>query len=171
MNKFESVQQMFYYRSHLSNYAIVQKDTGNILTRKPNWDYNCYGYAVGFYDWLDLDSFCYMGDDEDDRDALEMMAAECANEVEMALKNCRQIIGPSHAKPNERVFALRVGYDDFHFARLNSDGIWTHKPGGNTIREMTEDELYGDEWCPQREYPYISTIYFFAIKKGKVEFN
>lgn len=170
MNKLNRVKQMKYYQKNLSNYRTVQKDTGNILTKKRDYEYNCYGYAVGYYDWLDLNDFCYLADEED-WDELEIMAADCAMEVEHAIIGCRQIVDPSHAKSNERVFAMRVGYDDFHFARLNSDGVWTHKPGSNTVREMTEDELYGDEWCSFREYPYISTVYFFAMPKTSVVFN
>ena len=61
---------------------------------------------------------------------------------------------------------MRIGYDDFHFARLGSDGIWTHKPGHSTIREMSEAELFSDAWSKEsRNCPYISEIVFFTIKE------
>jgi hypothetical protein len=62
------------------------------------------------------------------------------------------------------MIAFRIGADDFHFARKNSDGIWTHKPGVNTIREMTEEELFDVAWSKHRNCPYISEIAFFAVK-------
>ena len=34
MNKLNRVKQMKYYQKNLSNYRTVQKDTGNILTKK-----------------------------------------------------------------------------------------------------------------------------------------
>lgn len=155
-------REIKYYMKTLNNFCTVIKDTNNAVTTLFRNEYNCMGYALGWYDWLDLDDFQCLDGDDDNYDLLEDMTLDCVKEI----KRCyaaRQISNPQAALPHERVFAFRCGFDDFHFARLNSDGIWTHKPGGNFIREMTEDELYGDAWCDNREYPYISTVYFFAI--------
>ena len=164
MNNFETD-----YAKTLNNFRTVIKDTNNHITTAFDSEYNCMGYAFGYYDWMDLDSFCCLDAYEDEEyengieAELEAMTLDCVQEI---LKfGFRQISQPHYAQAHERVIAFRCGYDDFHFARLNSDGIWTHKPGGNFIREMTLDELYGDAWCEHRICPYISKVYFFAIDK------
>ena len=63
------------------------------------------------------------------------------------------------------MIAFRIGATDFHFARKNSDGTWTHKPGEDLICEMSEEELLSDAWCEEtRDFPYISSIAFYAVK-------
>lgn len=161
-------KELKYLYKTVNNFSTILKDTNNEVAKKLQYEYNCMGYAFGWYDWLDLDSFYAIDQDliEDDEEEakqdLEKMTIDCVIEIEKHYA-VRRIRRPEEATNNERVFAFRCGYDDFHFARLNSDGIWTHKPGGNYIREMTEDELYGDAWCEHRFYPYTSKVYFFAV--------
>lgn len=159
-------QQIEHYAKTLDNFRTVIKDTNNHIATTLDNEYNCMGYAFGCYDWMDLESFRCLDnfDNEDYIDAeLKEMTLDCVQEI--IEYGFRQISQPHYVKAHERVIAFRCGYDDFHFARLNSDGIWTHKPGGKFIRKMTEDELYGDAWCEHRRYPYTSKVYFFAIKK------
>ena len=165
------------YCRDLDNYRTVIKDTNNRVNEVMNTEYNCMGYAFGVFDWLDCDDFYCLCDDcasdnssfdptdptEEEYERLNDMTNDVARELERRFP-IRAIRRPEAALPHERVIAMRCGFDDFHFARLNSDGVWTHKPGGNVIREMSEDELYGWAWCENRQYPYTSKIYFFAIE-------
>ena len=152
--------QYDFYSNNLSNFRTVLKDTKGKVARTENGIYNCMSYALGvFNDWLDLDEFTW----SDDGDELEIIASNCAAELEDY--GCRPLNSHlDHLEEGERMIAMRIGHDDFHFARLNSDGIWTHKTGGGTIKVMSEEELLGDCWCSSRMCPYISTVYFFAIK-------
>jgi hypothetical protein len=159
-----------FYEKELSNFKTVMKDTNNNLVTADQNDYNCMSYALGvFNDWLRIDAFKYSFVDEEyeevDYDCLEDVFNDCCAEIEYKFA-VRRLTGPTASiKENERMIAFRVGADDFHFARRNSDGIWTHKPGGNYIREMSEDELFSEAWCKRaRLYPYISEIAFFAVE-------
>lgn len=155
--------QYTFYSSNLSNFSTVLKDTKGKVARAEDDLYNCMSYALGvFNDWLELDEFTWT----DDVETLEERAAECAAELEWDW-GCRPL--SSHLdtlKKGERMIAMRLGFDDFHFARLNSDGIWTHKTGRGAIRTMSEEELLGENWCSSRMCPYISTVYFFAVKEN-----
>ena len=158
MNRYGRHNHEKLYSESLSNYETVLKDTGGRIVKYPTGAYNCMGYAFGIYDWLDINSFI-----DTDGETIEEVALDCAIEIEERF-NCRRITSPEVATKDERVIAMRIGEDDFHFARLNSDGTWTHKPGSWSIREMTEEELYSNAWMEERCCPYISTVYFFAIK-------
>jgi hypothetical protein len=152
-------------RQYNSNSETIIKDAPGVL-RYSRFDYNCFGYAVNFYDWLDIESFIYLADKyEDDFDILNNMFEDCCDELEdrYGLRRCRST--DVHLEANEHLIAFRVGFDDFHFARLNSDGLWTHKPGSGYIREMTEFE-FNTAWCPTRTYPYVSDIAYFIVGKG-----
>lgn len=156
-----------FYQKELSNFKTVMKDTNNSLVIANQFDYNCMSYAFGvFNDWLGINAFEYSFNyDEDtiDYEYMQDVFDDCCCEIENRFA-VRRVSGPN-AKllENERMIAFRIGADDFHFARRNSDGVWTHKPGTDTIREMSEDELFDDAWSTHRCYPYISEIAFFAV--------
>ena len=153
-----------FYKNHLSNFKTVLKDTNNNLVTANDCDYNCMSYALGVFDeWLEIDSFrCTFLKEEE---VLNDVFCDCCNELEERFA-VRRLSGPAASlEANERLIAFRIGYDDFHFVRQNSDGSWTHKPGWDYIREMSEGELFDDSWCENsRCYPYISEIAFFAVK-------
>lgn len=157
-----------FYEKELSNFKTVMKDTNNNLVTAKQYDYNCMSYALGVYnDWLSIwafdNSYVYEND-EIDYDYLDDIFWDCCVELEERFA-VRRLTGPkAELKENERMIAFRIGADDFHFARKNSDGTWTHKPGSNTIREMSEEELFDVAWSKHRNFPYISEIAFFAVK-------
>lgn len=144
------------------------KDTHNSLITANQYDYNCMSYALGVFDkWLALNAFdhsyCDFESDIIDYNYMNDVFVKCCLELETKY-GVRRIAGPEVAlNDNERMIAFRIGADDFHFARRNSDGVWTHKPGSGTIREMSEYELFGDMWCNHRNYPYVSEVAFFAV--------
>lgn len=157
-----------FYRKELSNFQTVLKDTNNSIVTADQYNYNCMSYALGVYDnWLGLNAFehsyCEDNCDKIDYDYMYDVFVGCCLELEMEY-GVRRISGPEAAlNDNERMIAFRIGADDFHFARRNSDGVWTHKPGRNTIREMTEEELLGEVWSEDRFFPYVSEVAFFAV--------
>ena len=160
-----------FYKNELSNFETVMKDTNNNLVTADEDCYNCMSYALGvFDDWLGLDTFDFSFTEEDnenediDYELLNEIFFACCIEIEDNFNVRRLIDSSSPIEEDERLIAFRVGANDFHFARKNSDGTWTHKPGCGYIREMPEEELFSEAWCTQRRYPYISEIAFFAVK-------
>ena len=157
-----------FYADELSNFRTVFKDTNNKILTAYQEDYNCMSYAFNvFNDWLCIksfyNSFIEGSYDDIDYDYLEDVFEECCIELEERFA-IRRLSGPtSEIYENERMIAFRIGADDFHFARRNSDGVWTHKPGTRTICEMSEEELLSDAWSIHRRYPYVSSIAFFAV--------
>ena len=167
INKKQIKRRHRFYSNNLSNYRSVLKDTDKQILRFSRHEYNCMGYALGSYEWEYLENFRWTSlDDETGELDMEIMGDilhDCVYEI---LKRCgyvRLINSPKDIVKGERVIAFRLSETDFHWARLGSDGIWTHKPGSGVIKEMTEQELYG-EWCPDRADPYISEIVYFAVE-------
>ena len=169
-------EQVEYYSNSLRNFSNVCKDTGNaIITHDDMW-YNCFGYAIGTYDWEDCEDFIDYS--EFSYAALKDLSEEyMLNENLMIMLDyllerfttARRIFCISDATSAERVIAMRVGLDDFHFARLGSDGIWTHKPGRGCVREMTDEEFWSDCWCRETAFHYTSEIILIALpKEGKI---
>ena len=158
-----------FYRKELSNFTTVMKDTNNSIVIADQCRYNCMSYAFGIFDnWLNLRSFEHSLVDNEEEDIdyeyMQEVFYDCCIELEERF-SVRRVTGPDiELAANERLIAFRIGADDFHFARRNSDGVWTHKPGGMHIREMSEDEHFGDMWSDYRVCPYISEVAFFAVK-------
>lgn len=144
------------------------KDTNNSIVTANQYFYNCMSYALGvFDDWLRLDSFERSFKDYQtiNYEYMDNVFHDCCIELEENFSIRRLTSSKATLEVNERMIAFRIGADDFHFARRNSDGIWTHKPGGDYIREMSEDELFSEAWCAdRRQYPYVSAIAFYAVK-------
>ena len=158
-----------YYSNNLPNYNTVLRDTNNAIIDTIDDSYNCMGYALGTFEWEDLDSFIYCGDlpNKQSKRLTKRSFKACRRELIRDYK-LRPISSPKRARANERVIAMRIGADDFHFARLNSDGTWTHKPGKTHIRVMTTEELYEKKgWSRHRIHPYSSKIAFFAIRRDR----
>ena len=100
-----------------------------------------------------------------DYEYLKDIFEDCCQELIWKYNLRRLSSSQEQLKTNERMIAFRIGADDFHFVRKNSDGTWTHKPGQNYIRKMSEEELLSDAWSEDtRIYSYISEIAFFAVK-------
>ena len=159
-----------FYRNELSNFQTVLKDTNNNIISADQYDYNCMSYAFNIFDeWLVLDSFTssYIWGEETDCVDYEYLAKvffDCCQEL-IDRFNARRLMSVDDViGEDERMIAFRIGGDDFHFVRKNSDGTWTHKPGSNYIREISEDELLSSSWSDYRQFPYVSEIAFFAVK-------
>lgn len=157
-------QKYKFYKKELSNFKFVMQDTNNKLVTANQYDYNCMSYALGvFDDWMQIDTF----EISVNRGAayMEHIFADCCKELEELYPIRRLDSYTSEIAENERMIAFRIGLDDFHFARRNSDGTWTHKPGNNYIREIAESELLSEAWSKEaRIYPYISEIAFYAVR-------
>ena len=155
------------YCRDVDNFRTVLKDTNNRVAHVLNGEYNCMGYAIGTYEWELLEEFRWTPVDHQtgqlDMEHMNDTLWDCVDEILKRFSQMRLIKSPRDMKANEHAVAFRISETDFHWARLGSDGIWTHKPGNSTIREMSEEEFCG-EWCADlREDPYISDTIFFAV--------
>lgn len=150
-----------YYSNNLSNFKTVLKDTDEDIIYRDEDDYNCMGYALGTFEWEELDTFFVWWDEEDGKDILEDMILDCVGEIEKRFDFVHCIESPEDVRENEYVVAFKVGYDDFHFMRQNSDGSWTHKRGGSPIEEISEEEVFSQEWGIDK---YISRTYYFSVR-------
>jgi hypothetical protein len=74
--------------------------------------------------------------------------------------------------PDQSLFCVRCGHEDFHFMRKNfDDGYWYHKPGPTAIlkyRHHPADKIWNDEYSYDRvEYKgipaYESDIYYLTL--------
>lgn len=158
-----------YYSNNLPNYDTVLRDTKNAIIDTIDDSYNCMGYALGTFKWEELYDFIYSEDlpSKKSQHLIKESFKACRRELIRDYK-LRPISSPKRARANERVIAMRVGADDFHFARLNSDGTWTHKLGSRHICVMTTEELYEKKgWSLHRKHPYNSKIAFFAIRRDR----
>ena len=157
------------YQAKLSNLPTVVRDTNYNLITAEHSKYNCMSYALGLFDqWCYLDAFDDAFNDAGcgviDYEQLDKIFTECCIELEKKFHLRRLISSEEKLNTNERMIAFRIGADDFHFVRQNSDGTWTHKPGTMYVREMDKEELFSNAWGTSRKYPYISEIAFFAVK-------
>lgn len=150
-----------YYSNNLSNFKVVLQDTAENIVYFDEDDYNCMGYALGTFEWDEPVNFVSIY--EEGYDDVEDVAYRCVEEIK-CYENVRIISSIDELEIDEYMIAFRTGCDDFHFVRQNSDGSWTHKKGSGIIEEIEEKEVFSDIWCAERAYPYISKIYYFAVR-------
>lgn len=133
-------------------------------------DYNCGGYALGTFNWyLPYESY------EESTWALHFEHNMSVNEIAHYYENyllsdffeiIRPIKSTDELAENEKAIAFRVGIDDFHFCVYRKDIGWYHKPGRNTIRRITTEEVFADHWeSPDGFVIYNSELILFAMKE------
>lgn len=166
MNRYRQEETKYKIKKYNSNSDVIIKDTKSLVLSYHQEGYNCFGYAMNYFDWLDLDSFWY--NDEEDYEELSDIFEECCQELERRFELRRVWDPETRVGANEYLIAFRIGFDDFHFVRRLSDGTWSHKPGHNHIRHMSEEELLSDCWGDYDTCKYVSDIgYFIVNRKNK----
>ncbi len=174
----------FYLKLFDKDLDNLVEETNNKILEEDGWDYNCGGFALGTFEWLELSSFKvfnYLKAKEillkkkdvktkkdrrflkDYRKKINRNTKECVEELLKNYDFIRIIKKTSELKPNEYAFTFRRGDDDFHFIRRFSNGVWTHKPGSMSIRKMETKEVFSKEW-EHGKTPYCSKLYMFACE-------
>ena len=133
------------------------------------YDYNCGGYALGTFNW-----YCPYETDKDHTSNLrtKMSVDSMADHyAEFMLQDffgrLRIIKEVKEIRKDEKAIAFRCCGEDFHFCVRGDNGVWYHKPGGNTIRRIKKEEVFADEWySPRGLVVYTSKIILFAMKKS-----
>lgn len=156
--------------------------------------YNCMGFALGSYNWDEIDTCGYRGyyddDDEEYWDEPDDNTLLCAVDDVLNYSDYEVCYGKGvnfypHIRfldlytfsskeedfvkmldDDEYLVAMRLDEDDFHFARRMKDGSWWHKPGSWEIRKMNDNDLYNEaNWCDR----YYGNIAMFAVRPHRIE--
>ena len=122
-----------------------------VLSHRPahldTTDYNCGGYALRTFDWVDFHYSFY------DR-AAQQMDAICAALPAWERCDCPQKFDTKHYDYVAFRWGKRVGWSDFHFLRLWKNGTWHGKQGDGEIYRVknvfapwvrNDGEVYGEE--------------------------
>ena len=148
------------------------------VSSRDRWDYNCMGFAIGTYEWEELDSFEYTYENWEEEESYAEVE-ERRNEVcyrcalELTLMHLRgnypqmRIVDKDEAiEANEILIALRLAEEDFHFMRRFADGRWYEKCGASILRECT-DTVEEDEWfSPSGGTCYNSKTIYLAVQNN-----
>lgn len=132
-------------------------------------DYNCGGYALGTYSW-----YCPYDRKWADRFNTKYLPLKNHKREFMRLAtqiilkdfpNVRTIRLPDEATPNERVIALRLADNDFHFMYRGLNKVWYHKIGGTELQRVSKEQVFAKAWNDYFGAPaYKGKIVFFAMK-------
>ena len=106
--------------------------------KRPDYYYNCMGFAIGTYEWEDLEDFEYTDDlEEDDDDTIFLRSSICYKcALKMVLLSQyvenyprMRVLDNRFEKlsDNEYMIAMKVSEDDYHFRRKMDDGKWYEK--------------------------------------------
>jgi hypothetical protein len=172
---------------HLENGQTILKDTNNATDNTDRYDYNCGGFALGTFDWylpyISDDEGEYYEPNEDNMDAVynarydhdcgEIDYYEMCNIIaDVYIDNMikfgnvdREISSLKELKEGERAVYFRASESDFHYVRILSDGTYAHKPGSSFIEEMSEEELFSENWSETRWDPYSGRVRILVVKE------
>lgn len=118
-------------------------------------DYNCGGYALGTFDWYDIDDY---------RHAIEQILSDFPKSKVIKFRKI-----PRLSLNKWNIIAFRIGensfWDDFHFMKYCRDGKWRGKEGMMEIRELKGSIL--DTWKRTDGMEYNKKITFIAIPRKK----
>ncbi len=160
--------------SSLDNIILGKQDPFNKKgERNPSnvslWAYNCGGYALGTYSWYcpsyELRSWAGGRDEwyELDDYAMRIRTKRAVRWMLQDFHDLRVIVDLSEIERDEYAIAFRVSSDgDFHFIRQGTGRLWYHKPGGEKVQTMSEEEVFSDCWGGR----YDGELILFAKKKN-----
>lgn len=121
------------------------------MHRNPDkWDYraNCMGWALKIKDWVHMDRHNDISHDDCARLFMRQTRLKLVQKKDMVM--------------GKEYIALRVNTHDYHFMRRNASGHWTHKQGGQSVKTISQKEVFGKGWYRQGE-PYFGKIWLFEI--------
>lgn len=167
MNTYPTLEEVnMSYELNLSQDVVERHDC----------EYNCMGFAIGTYEWEDLEDFEYTDDLEDeDEYAISLRSSIC---YECALKLTllslyvenyprMRVLENRYEKleDDEYLVAMKVSEDDYHFRRQMDDGKWYEKCGSGPIRECTDTVYDEDWWGLHDQLHYDSNTVYLAVMK------
>lgn len=146
------------------------------VVERHDYEYNCMGFAIGTYEWEDLEDFEYTDDLEDeDEYAVSLRSSicyECALKLTLLslyIENYprMRVLESRYEKleDDEYLVAMKVSEDDYHFRRQMDDGKWYEKCGSGPIKECTDTVYDEDWWSLHGQLHYDSDTVYLAVTK------
>ncbi|MBR6516778.1 MAG: hypothetical protein IKT40_08050 [Bacilli bacterium] len=166
------------YNSHCSIPNHLNIGLERNLSNTCMEDFNCAGYALNLYYWLNLNSptfsepYEYQEEWVDENEYNAILEDEWIADLLFYMDGkIRLLEGGDIIQEDEYLVYFRMGhylesieYADFHFVKQDKYGKLTHKAGAKEIMDF-EGNVY-DEWRnPYNEFLiYDGPIYLFAVK-------
>lgn len=146
-------------------------------------DYNCGGWALGTFSWFvpyraPVERYHCLASTEVEEDLRNLLEDQFLwEDVEFLLNtfsNLTMINSLNDVSKDATVIAYRIGvfeddYEeewdyDFHF-KVRRHGHWTEKCGGGAVKEVKEQDVFGD-WINSVEgFYYSSELILFELKE------
>lgn len=142
---------------------------------------NCYAYALNTTHHLNVSfqsKFIYPGwtDGNHKKEPNYLFGGRIEQLVSIDANNCgftfREVEKNERCSPSSYKIALAIAPErDFHWYRQNSDGTWSHKPGGYPVKntDYQNEIIYDPEICDRRNSHssngtnYLEFIGFYEI--------
>ena len=125
---------------------------------------NCASYALGIKDWLNFpEELVYNGEKDINKKLRDY------TDVILKLPFVRQISSVDDLNKDEYAIAFKCSFNDFHFIKRCSNGIWKEKCGScPTLFNRSRDYVFSKVWLG-RDFitKYDSDTVLFAVKKNK----
>lgn len=161
-------------------YEEIEKDPLNLegfrnLHNTEKSLYNCGGYALGTFSWYmpydgdRVTTFSELFDTYEEWDENDDPASAVRERIEdymveqllLDFPTLRLIPDEVERRPNERVIAFRVGWDDFHFLKKAKNNCWYQKCGSSSrIERIKKSEVFGEAWNGR----YDGRVFLFAVR-------
>lgn len=125
---------------------------------------NCASYALGIKDWLNFpEELIYNGEKDINKKLQDY------TDVILKLPFVRQISSINDLNKDEYAIAFKCSFNDFHFIKRCSNGIWKEKCGScPTLFNCSKDRVFGKVWLGRDCITnYNSDTVLFAVKKNR----
>lgn len=110
-----------------------------------SYEYNCYGYAVGIYEWL----------------LIEDRYSGAVNELLEKFPYLKLVTRDQVVLGKEYI-AFRYTKYDFHFMKRSKQGYWRHKMGSQPAEAIATKDVFASNW-DNGIRKYNSKLYLFEV--------
>ena len=132
--------------------------------RRIRSDFNCGGYALGTFDWIQLESLLGFGIVKCEQ--LKETTKEAVEELLEEFDYIRVIDKETEITKEEFLVYFRISDDgDFHFLKKFHNGEIYHKPGSFPICKF-HGNPYVDNWSVNKTINYCGPIVLFAVSNS-----
>lgn len=134
---------------------------------KKESDFNCGGYALGTFDWIQLKSLFGFGIVKcKEGEKLEEVTKEAVEELLEEFDYIRVVDRENEVTKEEFLVYFRISDDgDFHFLKKTHSGKIYHKPGSFPVCKFSGNP-YVDDWSVTKLTNYCGPIILFAVSNS-----
>ncbi len=123
------------------NRCVAVSDFSIISNKPVSFTFNCYGYAIGVYKWINPGHFSKQNN-YNTYVNVDTIAKRVMDDIKALKRSGKIVSGPNYKTgSNEYLIAIRVTaknywFYDYHFMRRASNGQWSFKAGGGNTPVM-----------------------------------